>query len=57
MDTKGNYSLIDMIKPRINDDWKLIMISDQDNPINTIYKDEKKLKIESFTKIGLCLNK
>ena len=29
----------------------LIMISDQDNPIKTSDKDEKKLKIESFTKI------
>ena len=56
MDLKGNYSLIDMINPRINDDWRLIMISDQDNPINTRYKDEKNLKIESFTKIGLCLD-
>ena len=30
------------------------MISDQDNPTNTRYKDEENIKIESFTKIGLC---
>ena len=46
-----------MINPKTNGDLRLIMISDQDNPINTRYKDEKKLKIESFTKIGLCLDK
>jgi len=41
-----------MINPRINDDLRLIMIINQDNQANTRYQNEKKLKIESFTKIG-----
>ena len=45
-----------MINPIINHDLRLVMISDQDNQANTRYQDEKKLKIESFTKIGLCLD-
>ena len=57
MNPKGNYSLIVMINPIINDDLRSIMISDQDNQANTRYQDEKKLKIESFTKIGLCLGR
>ena len=51
MNPKGNYLLIVMINQIINDDLRLIMISDQDNQANTIYRDEKKLNIESFTKI------
>ena len=57
MNSKDNYSLIDMINPRISGDLRLIMINDQDNPINTRYKDEKKLNIESFTKICLCFDR
>ena len=44
MNSKDNYSLIDMINPRISGDLRLIMINDQDNPINTRYKDRKEAK-------------
>lgn len=33
------------------------MLSDQDKPINTRDKNEKKINIESFTKICLCLER